>query len=113
MKLQVAKILLATVVMSLMLNTSVQAANLQGLMCYGGPTNDQGFNQMAYDGMNRAINSFAPKLNMAVFINKKADKLRVEDISKLDNKNDFIIGLGDVYLPILPSLPLVDQKQNS
>ncbi|NLU44545.1 MAG: BMP family ABC transporter substrate-binding protein [Acholeplasmataceae bacterium] len=104
MKWQTGKILLLTLVMSLMLNTAVQAADVQGLICYGGPTNDQGFNQMAYEGMNRAMTSFAPKLNMDVFINKKADKLSVEDITKLGNKNDFIIGLGDVYLPIFAKL---------
>lgn len=100
MNWQAGKILFIAVVMSLMLNTTAQAADVQGLMCYGGPTNDQGFNQTAYEGMNRAITSFAPKLNMAVFINKKADNLSIEDITKLSKNSDFIIGLGDVYLPI-------------
>ena len=104
MKWQIGKILLLTLVISLMLNTAVQAADVQGLICYGGPTNDQGFNQMAYEGMNRAVTSFAPKLNMDVFINKKADNLSVEDVAKLGNKKDFIIGLGDVYLPIFAKL---------
>ena len=41
---------------------------------------------------------------MDVFINKKADNLSVEDVAKLGNKKDFIIGLGDVYLPIFAKL---------
>jgi len=104
MKWQARRILLLTVVMAFMLSTVVQAADVRGLICYGGPTNDQGFNQLAYEGMNKAINSFTPKLSMDVFINKNADKLSVNDIAKLSNKSDFIIGLGDVYMPVFAKI---------
>jgi len=104
MKWQVKKMIFLALVMVLMLSVATKVSATRGLICYGGPITDQGFNQMAFEGMNRAIDSFKPQLSVDVFINSKADKLCVDDITRISNKWDFVIGLGDVYLPIFAKL---------
>ncbi|MFA7067961.1 MAG: BMP family ABC transporter substrate-binding protein [Acidaminococcaceae bacterium] len=104
MKQQVKRVILLMLVMVFMLSMGAQAAVVRGLICYGGPIDDQGFNLMAYEGMKKAVKSYAPTLYIDTFVNKKADKLVAGDITLLSNKENFVIGLGDVYLPIFAKI---------
>ena len=82
------------------------AQTMRGLICYGGLIHDNGFNQMAYNGFNKAINS--NKKTMFItdsFVNDKGDKLTAKNMRRvLASDWDFVIGVGQEYMPVFKKL---------
>jgi basic membrane protein A len=70
------------------------------LICYGNSTDDQGFNQMAQTGVTRALSKYEGDLTVETFVNSKEIALKSSDVTKLEEKWSFVIGVGSEYEPI-------------
>lgn len=104
MKQKAVRVILLLFIMVLPFNQVAKAAAFRGLVCYDGIIDDKGFNLMASEGVQKTEKNYGRELQVDTFVNTKADKLVPEDIITLATKENFVIGLGDIYLPVFAKI---------
>ena len=84
----------------LLLGSALSEAAVKGLICYGNDPDLDQFNGEAAKGAKEAQNRYGIDLRLSTYVGKVIVP-KAEDIPQLEQKWDFVLGIGDSYYEAL------------
>lgn len=90
-------LVLVTLMLASCVGTAL-AASYQGVIFYDGPTDLEGFNKMAAEGLQQAVDESQDRFDIAAYYNHGNDKIPFAKIGEVvSRKTDFVIGIGTYF----------------